>query len=31
MAAMHEVDFEVVGDDLQFVKIELDPQEAVVA
>jgi len=31
MAAMHEVDYEVVGDDLQFVKIELDPQEAVVA
>ncbi|MEO6462270.1 MAG: TIGR00266 family protein [Candidatus Eisenbacteria bacterium] len=31
MADMHEVDFEVVGDDLQFVKIELDPQEAVVA
>ena len=31
MAAMHEVDYEIVGDDLQFVKIELDPQEAVVA
>jgi uncharacterized protein (AIM24 family) len=31
MAEMHEVDFEVVGDDLQFVKIELDPNEAVVA
>jgi uncharacterized protein (TIGR00266 family) len=28
---MHEVDFEIVGDDLQFVKIELDPREAVVA
>src|SRR5262249_53281299 len=25
------VDYEIVGDDLQFVKIELDPQEAVVA
>jgi uncharacterized protein (TIGR00266 family) len=31
MAAMHEVDYEILGDDLQFVKIELDPQEAVVA
>ena len=31
MPAMHEVDYEIVGDDLQFVKIELDPQEAVVA
>jgi uncharacterized protein (TIGR00266 family) len=27
---MHEVDHEIVGDDLQFVKIELDPGEAVV-
>ncbi len=31
MAQMHEVDYQVVGDDLQFVKIELDPNEAVVA
>ncbi len=31
MPAMHEVEFEIIGDDLQFVKIELDPQEAVVA
>jgi uncharacterized protein (TIGR00266 family) len=31
MAQMHEVDYEVLGDDLQFVKIELDPGEAVVA
>jgi uncharacterized protein (TIGR00266 family) len=31
MASMHEVDYEIVGDDLQFVKIELDPGEAVVA
>jgi len=31
MATMHEVDYEIVGDDLQFVKIELDPKEAVVA
>ena len=31
MPAMHEVDYEIVGDDMQFVKIELDPGEAVVA
>ena len=31
MPAMHEVDYQIVGDDLQFVKIELDPNEAVVA
>src|SRR5215831_9413529 len=31
MATMHEIDYEIVGDDLQFVKVELDPQEAVVA
>jgi len=30
MSTMHEVDHEIVGDDLQFVKIELDPGEAVV-
>src|SRR5438552_5860257 len=30
MTTMHEVDYEVLGDDLQFVKIELDPGEAVV-
>ena len=28
---MHEVDFEIHGDDMQFVEIELDPQEGVVA
>jgi len=28
---MHEVDYEIVGDDMQFVKVELDPAEAVVA
>jgi uncharacterized protein (TIGR00266 family) len=28
---MHEVDYEIVGEDLQFVKIELDPGEAAVA
>ena len=31
MATMHEVDYEIVGDDLQFVKIELDPGEAAIA
>jgi uncharacterized protein (TIGR00266 family) len=31
MTQMHEVDFEIHGDDLQFVSIELDPQEAAVA
>jgi uncharacterized protein (TIGR00266 family) len=28
---MHEVDYQVFGDDLQFVEVELDPNEAVVA
>jgi len=28
---MHEIEYEIVGDDLQFVKVELDPREAVVA
>ena len=28
---MHEIDFKLHGDDMQFVEIELDPQEAVVA
>ena len=28
---MHEVDYKVFGDDLQFVEVELDPNEAVVA
>src|SRR5499425_2599471 len=31
MPTMHEVDYEIVGEDLQFVKVELDPKEAVVA
>jgi uncharacterized protein (TIGR00266 family) len=30
VSVMHEVDYEIIGDDLQFVKIELDPGEAVV-
>ena len=28
MSTMHEVDYEILGDDLQFVKIELDPGES---
>ena len=31
MTQMHEVDYKIFGDDMQFVEIELDPQEAVVA
>ena len=31
MDRMHEVDYKVYGDDLQFVEVELDPEEAVVA
>jgi len=30
MSTMQEVDYEIVGEDLQFVKVELDPGEAVV-
>ena len=31
MAAMHEIDYRVIGDDMQFVEIELDPGEAALA
>ncbi|HEX2100624.1 MAG TPA: TIGR00266 family protein [Candidatus Synoicihabitans sp.] len=31
MNAMHEIDYRIHGDDMQFVEIELDPQEAVLA
>jgi uncharacterized protein (TIGR00266 family) len=31
MADMHEVDYEIFGDDMQFVEVELDPLEAAVA
>ena len=31
MPIMHEIDFKIYGDDMQFVEIELDPMEAVVA
>ncbi|VAW42133.1 DUF124 domain-containing protein, partial [hydrothermal vent metagenome] len=27
----HEVDYKIFGDDLQFVEIELDPSETVIA
>ena len=30
MPAMHEVDYKVFGDDMQYVEIELDPGEAAV-
>jgi uncharacterized protein (TIGR00266 family) len=31
MTAMHEIDYTVFGDDLQYVEVELDPNEATVA
>jgi uncharacterized protein (TIGR00266 family) len=31
MGQMHEVDYKLFGEDLQFVEVELDPEEAVVA
>ena len=31
MATMHEVDYKIFGDDMQFVEVELDPGEATVA
>jgi uncharacterized protein (TIGR00266 family) len=31
MAAMHEIDYKVFGDDMQYVEVELDPNEATVA
>ena len=27
----HEIDYKICGDDMQFVEVELDPQETVVA
>ncbi len=30
MANMHEIEYQILGDDMQFVKIEMDPGEAVV-
>ena len=31
MAKSHEIDYKLYGDDMQFVEIELDPQETVIA
>jgi uncharacterized protein (TIGR00266 family) len=31
MAGMHEIDYQIFGDDMQFVEVELDPNEATVA
>ena len=31
MASMHEIDYKIFGDDMQFVEVELDPMEAAVA
>jgi uncharacterized protein (TIGR00266 family) len=31
MNVMHEIDYKVVGDEMQFVEVELDPQEAAIA
>ncbi|HET7625882.1 MAG TPA: TIGR00266 family protein [Verrucomicrobiae bacterium] len=31
MSMMHEVDYKIYGDDMQFVEVELDPMEAAVA
>ena len=31
MAGMHEIDYRIIGEDLQFVEIELDSNEATVA
>jgi uncharacterized protein (TIGR00266 family) len=31
MPAMHEIDYKVFGDDMQYVEVELDPNEAMVA
>jgi uncharacterized protein (TIGR00266 family) len=31
MSEMHEIDYKIYGDDMQFVEVELDPQEAALA
>src|SRR5215211_7731708 len=31
MATMHEIDYKIYGEDMQFVEVELDPEEAAVA
>ena len=31
MPSMHEIEYKIFGDDMQFVEVELDPNEATVA
>src|SRR5438105_13524456 len=31
MSTMHEIDYKIFGDDMQYVEVELDPMEAAVA
>ncbi len=31
MRSAHEVEFKIYGDDLQFVEIQLDPEETIIA
>ena len=31
MTVMHEIDYKIFGDDMQYVEVELDPNEATVA
>ena len=31
MSPMHVIDYEIHGDDMQFVEVELDPMEAAIA
>src|ERR1043165_5764581 len=31
MPSMHEIDYKIFGDDMQYVEVELDPNEATVA
>jgi uncharacterized protein (TIGR00266 family) len=31
MAGMHEIDYRIIGEDMQYVEVELDPNEATVA
>jgi hypothetical protein len=31
MNAMHEIDCKIIGNEMQFVEVELDPMEAAVA
>ena len=28
MAAMHDIDYKIFGDDMQFVEVELDPERS---